>query len=634
MKPFDPRLLKYAKAARRYIVEIAALGLITAALVIAQAFLISYALTPVVTRSAPLESVLPFVGALLLVVLARAAMVYLREARAHRAADDAVAQLREAVVHKAVRLGPRWRARNGSETTTLVTRGLDDLDPYFVKFLPQLLLVVTVTPLTLLVILFLDFWSALIALITIPLIPIFMVLIGRLTQGFSEKKLIAMERLGSQLLDLLTGLPTLRALGRERGPRKHLQRLSRQNTKTTMQTLQVAFLSGGVLEFIATLSVALVAVEVGMRMVSGQLGLFVGLVIIMLAPEVFDPLRQVGTQFHASTNGVAAADACFAVLETPEATPGTAVPAPAGSTPIIIEDLFVAARGNWAPAALTGTIEPGLITALVGPSGAGKSTTVQVLLNFESATRGAISANDKEGLSRPISEFDCDLWWEGISWIPQHPHFEPGTLLEAVLAGTTLGETEETRATVSAAAAQTGLDEVVATLPDGWDTPIGTGGVGLSLGQRQRVALTRVLIASPSLLVLDEPTAHLDAVSEEQVVQVLSQIRANGTTVVVIAHRAAVIAAADRVLEVFSQPATAADLEKYPSLGDDFELEDLSGEMPSFLDPSAIDTLATTQSARDAVVVAAEGGLSESPQDNSCGASGDDSFGERGGDRA
>ena len=598
MKPFDPRLLKYAKAARRYIIEIAVLGQLTAVLVIAQAFLISYALTPVVTRSAPLESVLPLVGALALVVLARAATVYLREARAHRAADDAVAQLREAVIQKAVRLGPRWRARNGSETTTLVTRGLDDLDPYFVKFLPQLLLVTTVTPLTLLVILFLDFWSALIALISIPLIPIFMVLIGRLTQGFSQKKLIAMERLGSQLLDLLTGLPTLRALGRERGPRKHLTRLSRQNTKTTMQTLQVAFLSGGVLEFIATLSVALVAVEVGMRM---------GLTIIMLAPEVFDPLRQVGTQFHASTNGVAAADACFAVLETPEATVGDAVPAPAGSTPIVIKDLYVAARGNWAPAALRGTIEPGTITALVGPSGAGKSTTVQVLLNFESATRGAITALDVDGVRRSVSDFDRGLWWDGISWIPQHPHFQPGTILEAVM-GSALNIPPDQ---ISVAAAQSGLDQVVSALPDGWNTRIGTGGVGLSLGQRQRVALTRALVAPPSLLVLDEPTAHLDAVSEEQVVEVLTQMRSSGTTVVVIAHRAAVVAAADQVLEVVSQAATAAELEDFPALGDDFELEDLTGELPAFLDPAAVGSVAASRSARDAAVVAAEGGLAQ-----------------------
>lgn len=199
MRPLDPRLLKYAKSARGFIIEIAVLGFFTAALVIAQAFLISGSLSPVVSHSASLSQVLPTIGWLALVVVLRALLVFAREARAHRAADQVTAQLRTQVLEKAVQLGPRWRARNAAENTTLVTRGLQDLEPYFVKFLPQLLLVVTVTPLALAAILILDFWSALIALLTIPLIPIFMVLIGRMTQGFSSKKLVAMERLGAQL---------------------------------------------------------------------------------------------------------------------------------------------------------------------------------------------------------------------------------------------------------------------------------------------------------------------------------------------------------------------------------------------------------------------------------------------------
>ncbi len=579
MKPLDPRLLKYAKAARTYIIEIAVLGVLTAGLVIAQAFLISAALSPVVGRSETLSDVKVPLLFLVGVVVVRAALIFVREARAHRAADQAIAELRSQVVQKAIRLGPRWRARNSAENTTLVTRGLDDLDPYFVKYLPQMLLAVTVTPLALIAILVLDFWSALIALIVVPLIPIFMVLIGRMTEGFSSKKLVAMERLGAQLLDLLTGLPTLRALGREKGPREHLIKLGKQNTRTTLATLRVAFLSGGVLEFLSTLSVALIAVQVGMRMVSGHLSLMVGLVIIMLAPEVFEPLRQLGTQFHASTNGIAAAKQCFQILETPEVPRGDLSPAPAGTTPIRIENLSVGSRGSWAPANLDGVILPGTITALAGASGTGKSTTVQVLLGFEPATRGRITVGLQDGSRAPVAEVDLASWWEGMAWVPQHPSISPGTVLENVADGARVPDS-----TLLEAAKATGFDRVVASLPDGWDTQIGLGGVGLSVGQRQRLALTRTLAQGPSLVVLDEPTAHLDAISEEQIISVLRGLRERGSTVIVIAHREAALSAADQVLNITSQAATEQERAQYPQLADDFELEDLSGELPGFLD--------------------------------------------------
>ncbi len=594
VKPFDPRLLKYARSTRRFIVEIAVLGLVTAILVILQAFTISNAVSPVITNGAPLQDILPTVGVLFLIVVTRALVTYFRESRAHRAADQAIDTLRTEVTKKAVRLGPRWRARHGTETATLLTRGLDDLEPYFVKFLPQLLLTLTVTPLALLTILMLDFWSALIAVVVIPLIPIFMVLIGRLTQGFSQKKLVAMERLGAQLLDLLTGLPTLRALGREKGPRAHLVRLSKQNTQTTMQTLRVAFLSGGVLEFMATLSVALVAVQVGMRMVSGHLSLGVGLIIIMLAPEVFEPLRQVGAQFHASTNGVAAAEECFTILEEDEPTHGDIHPAPAGTTPISIEHLSVAARGAWAPSDLNGTIEPGKINALVGASGGGKSTTVQVLLGFENATKGSILVGSEDGTRVPISSINREEWWKGIAWIPQHPTITPGTVLQNVrgddlaISTATPGGSGSPGPDILAAAAATGFDEVVASLPAGWDTPVGSGGVGLSVGQRQRLALTRTLVSPPSMLILDEPTAHLDALSEGQVVAVLRELKASGSTILVIAHRNAVVQAADTVLHVASAGATDEEIQEYPQLEDDFELADLSGTLPGLLDPAAL----------------------------------------------
>lgn len=547
MRPLDPRLLRYARSVRPHIALAVALGTLTALLVIAQALLVSAAVSPVIAgRSGPSGAVWPLVG-VAAVAAARAGVVWLREATGHRAAARAIRQLRARVLDAALELSPRWRATRSSQTTTLVTRGLDDLVPYFVKFLPQLFLVVTVTPAALATMLVLDAWSALIAVVVVPLIPVFMVLIGRFTQSASRDKLESMKRLGAQLLDLMAGLPTLRGLGRQDSPREHLRRLGASNTEATMGTLRVAFLSGAVLEFLTTLSVALVAVEVGMRLVYGGIDLFRGLAVIMLAPEVFEPLRQVGAQFHASANGVAAAEAAFAVIEAEPPRPrGTRAAPPAGAHAIRFEGVSVEARGVWAPASLTATIEPGAVTALVGPSGAGKSTAVACLLGELAPARGRIVV-DAPGGPVDLADADPASWWDSIAWVPQSPALVPGTLLENAGGAVPSARLER-------AAAATGFAPVVEAAPRGWDTPIGDGGAGLSVGQRQRLALTRALAGDARLVVLDEPTAHLDAVSEEVVVRAITALRDEGRTVVVIAHRAAVTAVADRVIEVRSQP--------------------------------------------------------------------------------
>lgn len=528
----------------------ALLGTLTALLVLAQALLISAALSPVVSGTASLTDVWPFIVGIAAVFACRALIVAAREAVSTRAAAAAVRELRGRVVDASVTLGPRWRATKGAETTTLLSTGLEDLRPYFISFLPQLVLVCTVTPAALGVILLLDFWSALIALIVIPLIPIFMILIGRFTQAASEDKLASMKRLTAQLLDLMSGLPTLRGLGREKAPRTHLHALGAANTKATMATLRVAFLSGGVLEFLTTLSVALVAVEVGMRLVFGNISLFHGLAVIMLAPEVFEPLRQVGAQFHASANGVTASKAAFDIIEEAEAvaSPGTDECPDMARTDIVLDGLGVRARGAWAPAPTSGIIAPGIVTALCGPSGAGKSTIVACLLADMTPDAGRIllraSASSSESGESILSDIDPAAWRRQISWVPQSPTLVPGTILD------NMGDLPLDD--LSDAAAATGFDEVLASAPVGWNTVIGSGGVGLSVGQRQRLALTRALAAHSQVVILDEPTAHLDAVSEETVVRAIDAMRDAGRTVIVIAHRAAMMEAADAVIDVRS----------------------------------------------------------------------------------
>jgi len=459
-----------------------------------------------------------------------------------------VTELRGRVIDAAIALGPRWRAMNGAETATLLSTGLEDLRPYFVSFLPQLVLVSTVTPAALGVILLLDFWSALIALLVVPLIPIFMILIGRFTQAASQDKLDSMKRLTAQLLDLMSGLPTLRALGREKGPRAHLRTLGDANTQATMSTLRVAFLSGGVLEFLTTLSVALVAVEVGMRLVFGNISLFHGLAVIMLAPEVFEPLRQVGAQFHASANGVTASRAAFDIIEAADdvAHPGSMLCPDMNSTDIVIDGVGVRARGAWGPAPTDGVIRPGTVTAFAGPSGAGKSTLVACLLADITPDVGQIrlraQTSSEEGL--PLADVDPDSWRSMLSWVPQSPTLVPGSILDN-MGGLPLADLEQ-------AAQATGFDAVLDTTPDGWNSVIGVGGVGLSVGQRQRLALTRALAAHSQIVILDEPTAHLDAVSEKTVVRAITTMRDEGRTVIVIAHRNAIIEVADAIIDVES----------------------------------------------------------------------------------
>ncbi len=599
MKPLDPRLLRRTRAARAYVVLTACLGLASALLVIAQALLVAWLVGSLVSEGGVSgTTAVRGLGALAGVAAGRAVVAWAQERYAQRAAARTVAELRSQVVAHAVALGPRWDATSRAGVATLATRGLDGLEPYLTRYLPSLLLTGLVTPAVLVVLAGLDWVSLVVAVVTLPLIPLFMWLVGLMTQGTSERRLAVVQRLGSQVLDLLAGLPTLRAFGRETGPGARVRALGEASKKATMRTLRFAFLSGMVLELLTTLSVAVIAVAVGLRLVYGDLSLEIGLAIIMLAPEVYLPLRAVGMQFHASTDGLAAAEAAFEVLETPVpavsadkrlASPAGVAERPASSvilrgasaarggagsrrsiTPrpsaILLDAVSVRAgdRGVLAPHSLTARVplssgrpSDGRVVVLRGPSGSGKSTTVELLLGLLSPDSGAVALEYPDGQTVPLADVDLPSWWQQVAWVPQRPAIAPGTLRD-VVGGPASADT----AALDAAARTTGLDAVLATLPDGWDTRVGVGGVGLSVGQRQRVALTAALLAGADrpVVVLDEPTAHLDAAGERVVLDTVRAWREAGRTVIVVAHRESLSALADQVIDV-----EARSLEEVPA---------------------------------------------------------------------
>ncbi|WP_255731306.1 MULTISPECIES: thiol reductant ABC exporter subunit CydD [Mycobacterium] len=457
-----------------------------------------------------------------------------------RGASAVIADLSGQVLTAVTARPPDQLAAERDSAATVVTRGLDGLRPYFTGYLPTLLLAAILTPATVAVIACYDLKSMVIVVITLPLIPVFMVLIGLATADRAAAALQAMTTLQARLLDLIAGIPTLRALGRASGPERRIAELSAAHRRSTMSTLRIAFLSALVLELLATLGVALVAVSIGLRLVFGEMSLAVGLTVLLLAPDVYWPLRRIGVEFHAAQDGRAAADKAFALIGAPAApprAPGSRTVSARGAQ-IRLEHLSVTSRAGRAPDDLTAVVEPGAVTVFTGPNGAGKSTALQVIAGLTAPTSGRVTVGGVD-----IAELASEPWWEQLSWLPQRPVLVPGTVRDNL---TLLGPLDD----LESACTASGFDAVLPELPRGLDTVLGRDGVGLSLGQRQRLGLARTLGAAAPVLLLDEPTAHLDAATEDRVLRaVVARARA-GATVVVVGHRERVLAIGDRVVEV------------------------------------------------------------------------------------
>lgn len=540
VKPIDPRLLRYARATRLFLAAVVGLGAAGAALVIAQAMLIAEVVVGAFQHGLSAGELRTPLVLLAVVAIGRAIVSWLTELAAHRASAAVKSELRGRLLERAALLGPGWLSgqRTGS-LVSLATRGVDVLDEYFSRYLPQLGLAVVVPVAVLARIVTEDWVSAAIIVGTLPLIPLFMILIGWATRAQMDRQWRLLSRLSGHFLDVVAGLPTLKVFGRAKAQAESIRKITGEYRQATMRTLRIAFLSSFALELLATISVALVAVTIGMRLVHGEMDLYVGLVILVLAPEAYLPLRQVGAQYHAAAEGLAAAEEIFSVLEAPVPASGS-LRAPVGEIRFEGVSVRYPGRSGDAVADVSFAVMPGQTVALVGPSGVGKSTLLNVLLGFVEPAAGRVRVGGVD-----LAEADLAEWRSQVAWVPQRPHLYAGSIAENVrLARADADDAALRRALVDAGAAG-----FVDALPDGVDTVLGEEGAGLSAGQRQRLALARAFLADRPVLLLDEPTASLDGATEAEVVEAVRRL-AVGRTVLLVVHRPALLGVADRVVRL------------------------------------------------------------------------------------
>ena len=539
--PLDPRLVRRARATLPFLAGLCVVGVATALLILAQAWLLSRGVSSVFAAH-HLDGVAMWCGLLAAVFCGRACLAWLQESLAHRASASVKSQLRRDILQ--ARLSRPTDATMPSGTLiSLMTTGLDALDGYYSKYLPQLVLAVIVPAVLATAIGLNDLTSLVIVVVTIPLIPVFMALIGWRTEAAVAKRFKVATRLANHFADLVAGLPTLQVFGRARAQLEGLRRTEAANRSETMRTLRISFLSSFILELLATLSVALVAVTVGFRVAAGGMDLRTSLFILILAPEVFLPVRQVGVLFHDAADGMAAAEVSFGLIESgrPTAPRSDVEIASPREVPVVISGLTHTYEGTdrAAPDGLSLRIEPGSVVALVGHSGGGKTTALSCLLGFIDPDSGSILVGDRELIGADESVWQS--WRRQLAYVPQVPAMMAGTVAENIRLG--CSDTPE-------AMLRDALDRCgAAAIP--LNKRIDDDAEGLSAGERRRVALARALVrveqAEAGLLVLDEPTAGLDADTEATV---LEAVRASGASVLVVSHRRNIIAAADVVVDL------------------------------------------------------------------------------------
>jgi ATP-binding cassette, subfamily C, bacterial CydD len=536
----DPRLMQEGRRTSGALYASIGLGLVSGWAVIAQAICLAQIVNGVSFRHEAIAALAPWFYALAALFLARGALTYGAEITAFRASSRIKTELRETLLARLLARGPIPAVDEASaDIAATLLEGIEVLEPYFSRYMPQMALCVAV-PLAILALVFpLDLYSGLILLIAGPLVPVFMVFVGFRAEAINQRQWDKLLRLSSHFLDVLQGLTTLKLFGRARDEIAIATRISEDYRRTTMQGLRIAFLTSAVLEFFASLAIALVAVLFGARLIHGHFAFYPAFLVLLLAPEYFVPLRGLSVHYHARMTAIAAAKRIFALLDADVPAQGSGILPKLPQINITCTELSFSYGGVPVLSALNADFPAGKITAIVGASGAGKTTLARLLLKFAAPQSGNIILNSAHDLADVAPE----AWWPMLAWVPQNPRLFHGTIADNLRLGRPDATLEELHEAVRLARAE----GFIQALPQGFETPVGDNGAGLSGGQIQRLALARAYLKNPSVLILDEATANLDPASEIEILEAITSL-AEGRTVIVIAHRLAVAARADQIL--------------------------------------------------------------------------------------
>ena len=539
---------------------------------VASATALSHAIDAAYLRGASVRALAPALALVTTLAVLRSALGWAQEVLGQQASAEVRAAVRDRVLRHVLARGPRLlHGERTGEIANTLTSGVEALDAYVAQYLPQAALAAIVPALVLAAVAWADPLSALVLLLTFPLVPLFLWLIGSAAQERTRAQWVLLSRLSARFLDALSGLPTLRAFGRAADEARALEIAGERHRRVTMEVLRLAFVSALVLEALATLGTAVVAVEVGLRLLYGLVEFGPALGVLVLAPEFYRPLRSFGAAFHAGMTGREAADrlsvlldetglpAAPALLETsaseagqrltvrvdtvpPAGGPNLPPPPPPAPPALRFADVTFAYAPGLPPALdrFSLDVPSGRTVALVGPTGAGKTTAASLLLRFLEPTTGRLLAG-----GGPVDAVAPEDWRRRLAWVPQRPRLFHGTLRENLL----LARPEATAEELHRAIRLARLAALVAELPNGLDTPLGEDGARLSGGEVQRLALARAFLKDAPVLVLDEPTAQLDAVTEAEVLESIRELR-QGRTVLLVAHRLATASSADRIAVV------------------------------------------------------------------------------------